>query len=770
MNGAAKMQSGRGTGGAEYFGGTAMEHLPDLIADLGLILSVAAATTLISKKLKQPLVLGYIVAGMLVGPHVTLLPTVLDEQSIQIWSQLGVIFLLFALGLEFSFKKVVKVGGTSGITALVTVGFMLVAGYSIGYALGWTTMDSLFLGGLISMSSTTIIARALDELGLKTQVFASVVVGVLVIEDIVAVLLLVLLSSLAVSNHFSGGAMLWELGKLGFFLILWFAAGIFLIPTLLARTRKLMNDETLLIVAVALCLTMVVLAVGAGFSAALGAFIMGALLAETVQAERIEHLVSPVKDLFGAIFFISVGMLLDPAMLVRHWPSVLLISAAVIIGQPLSSMVGALLAGLPLKRAVRVGMSLSQIGEFSFIIATLGLTLEVTSAFLYPIAVAVSAVTTFTTPYMIKAAGPMADWLERTLPERWKQQLERYGHQADQVKETSAWRKLLRSNIINLAVFSVLCLAIVFGVGPALTALFGDRFMGLNGHVVAGMATFLLVLPFIWAMSLRRIGRNAYRQLWVNKRQLRGPLVMLELVRLAAAVVVLALLVSVFFNASWALAALLVLMVIAVVVFRQRLHRFYLRMEERFFRNLNQRELSLRRTDLAPWDMHLSQLRLKGDSGAVGHSLQELALREKYGVNIAMIERASGHTITAPGRDDRLFPGDNLMVIGTDNQMAELQKALDVPRTTTAQPGLAKEDIRMKRFRITPQSPLVGKRIHDSGLRDQAHAMVAGIERGGVRIMNPEGRMELQANDVVWLVGNGETIRLFMEARSAVRE
>ncbi len=272
-----------------------MEQLPNLIVDLGLILSVAAATTLISKKLKQPLVLGYIVAGMLVGPHITFLPTVLDEHSIGIWSQLGVVFLLFALGLEFSFKKVVKVGGTAGITALVTVGFMLLVGFSIGNALGWTRMDSLFLGGLISMSSTTIIARALDELGLKTQTFASVVVGVLVVEDIVAVLLLVLLSSLAVSNHFSGGAMLWELGKLGFFLILWFAAGVFLIPSLLARTRKLMNDETLLIVAVALCLSMVVLAVNAGFSAALGAFIMGALLAETVQAERIEHLVAPVR-------------------------------------------------------------------------------------------------------------------------------------------------------------------------------------------------------------------------------------------------------------------------------------------------------------------------------------------------------------------------------------------------------------------------------------------------------------------------------------------
>lgn len=748
----------------------AMNELPHLITDLGLILSIAALTTLIFKKIKQPLVLGYIIAGVLVGPHVPLLPTVLDEESIKVWSELGVIFLLFSLGLEFSFKKVAKVGGTSGITALVTVCFMLGVGYLTGKWMGWGLMDSLFLGGILSISSTTIIVRALEELGLKTQVFAGVVVGVLVIEDIVAVLLLVLLSSLAVSQQFSGSAMLWELGKLGFFLILWFAAGVFLIPTLLARTRKLMNDETLLIVAVALCLSMVVFAVKAGFSAALGAFIMGALLAETVQAERIEHLVRPVKDLFGAIFFVSVGMLLDPAMLVIYWQQVLLISIVVILGQPLSVMAGALLAGEPLFRAARVGMSLSQIGEFSFIIATLGLTLNVTSAFLYPIAVAVSAVTTFTTPYMIKASGPFAGLLERLLPERVAKALGRYSLQADQVKETSAWRQLLRSYGINLAVFAVLCLTVVLGAGPAFIALFGERFMGVDGRVLAGLTTFLVVLPFIWAMSLRRISRNAYRQLWVNKRMLRGPLVMLEVVRLAAAVVILAILVNVFFSTGWAFLALLVLMIVALFLFRQRLHRFYLRMEERFFQNLNQRELSLRRTDLAPWDMHLAQVRVKVDSGATGQSLKELGLREKHGVNIAMIERASGHSVPAPGRNHLLLPGDNLFVIGTDAQLVKLQRALDAPLSAQHKAHMTKEDIRLKRFRITPQSPLVGMRIHDSGLRDAASAMVAGIQRGEERIMNPEGTMVFQGNDVLWLVGNGPTIIAFMQARKAVRE
>ncbi len=747
-----------------------MSHLPHLIADLGLILSVAAITTLVFKKIRQPLVLGYIIAGMLVGPHVPILPTVLDEASIKVWSELGVIFLLFSLGLEFSFRKLAKVGGSSGLTALVEALGMLGIGYFCGLAMGWNTMDSLFLGGILSVSSTTIIIRAFEELGLKTQGYATLVFGVLVVEDLVAILLMVLLSTVAVSQQFSGGELLFALGKLAFFLVLWFVGGILLIPSFLNKAKKLMNDEMLLVVSIALCLGMVYLADQAGFSAALGAFIMGSLLAETVMAEKIEHLIKPVKDLFAAVFFVSVGMLIDPRALVEHWVPVVIITVITIVGKLVTTAAGALLAGQPLRRAIQAGMSLAQIGEFSFIIATLGLTLGVTSSFLYPIAVAVSAVTTFTTPYMIKASGPFSAWLEQALPKGLRTALDNYSQQTDQVKETNAWHTLLRSYMLNLAIFGVLSLAVVLGAGPAFINLFGDGFMGLDGTVLAGLATLVVVAPLIWAMSLRRISRNAYRQLWVSKRQLRGPLVMLELLRLVAAIVVLSILASLFFDTRWAVFIPLVLMLVVAIFFRQRLYKFYMRMEQRFMSNLNQRELSRRRTDLAPWDMHLAQVRVQEDSNAIGHSLQELALREKHGVNIAMIERSSGHTLTAPGRDDRLLPGDLLLVIGTDEQLKHLQEELDVPRSSPELPGTAKEDIRLKRFRIAPQSPLVGMRIHDSGLKDEAKAMVAGIERGEMRITNPGGTVVLEPNDVVWLVGSGTTIRTFMEERSAIRE
>lgn len=746
-----------------------MTHLPPLIADLGLILSVAAVTTILSKVLKQPVVLGYLVAGFLVGPHVGFIPTVLDEGSIHTWSEIGVIFLLFSLGLEFSFKKLAKVGGTASVTALTTVLFMLGAGFVTGRALGWSAMDSIFLGGILCISSTTIIFRAFDELGLKTTSFASLVLGVLIVEDLVAILLLVLLSTVAVSQNFSGGALLFEMGKLGFFLVLWFTVGIFLIPSLLTRLKKWMTDETLLIVSVALCLTMVYLAVEAGFSAPLGAFVMGSLLAETSKAERIEHVVKPVKDLFAAIFFVSVGMLIDPRVLAEHWLPVLVISVVILIGQPLSSMLGALLSGQPLKVAVRAGMSLSQIGEFSFIIATLGLTLKVTSEMLYPIAVAVSAITTFSTPYMIKAGDPFQRFVARRLPQRLLEGIGRYSDQSGQVKAISAWRKLLRAYLLNVLLHTVVAVAVIFLCSRFIAPLFLDQDIRLlgpkpdDGHILVGLITLALILPSIWAIAIRRIERAAYRNLWLNRKQLRGPLVALELLRIGVALLVLALVVVLFFPSALAFFFVPLFVVVALFIFRQRLRGFYHRVETHFLLNLNQRAHLEQRTvpSLAPWDMHLAEVTVGEAPHAVGRSLFELGLREQFGINIALIER-NDRAIPVPGRDERLLPGDKLHVIGTDEQLAQfnawLHETVSDDRTT----ALHDLELQLLKFEVGPGSPLIGVSIRASQVRAAANALVVGIERGGQRILNPEGSEVYKKGDVLWMVGDGKLLRTFM--------
>ncbi|MCC6400498.1 MAG: cation:proton antiporter [Flavobacteriales bacterium] len=746
-----------------------MSQMPPLIQDLGLILSVAAVTTLVFKRIRQPLVLGYIVAGFLVSPHVKFMPTVTDEVNIRTWSEIGVIFLLFGLGLEFSFKKLVQVGGAAAVTAITTVLFMLGAGYATGQLLGWSGMDSVFLGGILSISSTTIIVRAFDELGLKTRGFARLVVGALVIEDLVAIVLLVLLSTVAVGRQFEGTALVLEMSKLALFLALWSGGGIFLIPTFFARTRRLMNDETLLVVTIALCLAMASLAVMAGFGAALGAFIMGSVLAETLLAERIEHLTRPVKDLFGAIFFVSVGMLLDPQVLREEWGPVLLISLVTVLGQPLSSGAGALLAGQPLKRAVQAGMSLSQIGEFSFIIATLGLTLGVTSPKLYPIAVAVSVLTTFVTPYMIRGSEGMAVWLTRTLPPQWVAALDRYSQQTDQVRVTSDWRKLLQAYGLNVGVLAVLGVSVIL-IGerqllPWSTARMGAR----TGALVAGLLTLAVLLPVVWAMTFRRIQRAAYRHLWLNRRALRGPLVMIEAGRIVAAVVLLSLLVNRFFGAGPGLLAAVLLLALAVVLFRRGMQAFYQRLERHFLFNFQQRERRRERPELAPWDLHLAEVQVPLTAAAVGRTLHELSLRERHGVNIALIERGE-RTIQVPGREERLMPGDNLVLIGTDEQLAAASATLNESPPESGAPTPERCEMKLMKYRVLPRSPLIGRTIRSSGIREEGSALVTGLERDAQRIPNPDGAMVLQQDDLLWLAGDADRLRAFMHNGKALRE
>lgn len=741
-----------------------MSELAPLIADLGLILSVAAVTTVVSKMVRQPVVLGYIVAGFLVGPHVAFLPTIADEESLRTWSEIGVIFLLFSLGLEFSFRKLMKVGGTATVTALVTVGFMIGAGFITGKLMGWSFMDSIFLGGILSISSTTIIYRAFDELGLKTASFARVVLGVLVVEDLVAILLLVLLSTLAVSRDFAGGALLFELGKLVFFLVLWFVVGIFIIPSLLKRTRKWMNDETLLVVSVALCLVMVHAAVVVGFSAPLGAFVMGSLLAETTKAERIEHLVKPVKDLFGAIFFVSVGMMIDPQVLREHWVPVLVLSAVTLIGQPLSSTFGAVVAGQPLPIAVRAGMSLSQIGEFSFIIATLGLSLHVTSDLLYPIAVAVSAITTFTTPYMIKAGAPMQAFVSRVLPQRWRESLGRYSDQSGQVRATSEWNRLVRAYLRNIALHGIIAVAILILCQRYLAGLLSGM---PEGDLLTGLIALLALLPSLWAIAVRRMERAAYRRLWLNRRLLRGPLVALELLRVCTALMLLLVVVVLFFPSVWASWAVPLAVVVTLVLFRQRLQGFYHRVEQHFLLNLNQRAYREQRKvpAMAPWDMHLAKVQVAENSKVAGHSLAELALRERYGVNIALIERED-RTIAVPDRSERLFPGDDLMVIGTDEQLAQLNKELNEPTSEARAASTAEVDVELLKFEIGAHSPLVGLSVRASRVKEEARGLVVGIERREERLLNPDGAMVFEPGDVIWVTGDGGLIRNYMSGKA----
>jgi monovalent cation:H+ antiporter-2, CPA2 family len=728
-----------------------MIHLPHLISDLGLILGAAAIITIIFKWLKQPLVLGYLIAGFLVGPHFSIFPTVVETENIKVWAEIGVIFLLFSLGLEFSFKKLLKVGTPASVTALVEVVFMLMIGYVAGSLMGWSRMDSMFLGGVLSISSTTIIIRAFEELGVKGHKFASLVFGILIVEDLVAIVLLVLLSTLAVSAQFAGMDMLMSVAKLVFFLVLWFVSGIFFLPTFLRKTKKFMNDEMLLITSLSLCILMVWLATIVGFSPALGAFIMGSILAETVYAEKIEHLVKSVKDLFGAVFFISVGMLFDPQMLAKYALPVVLITVVTIIGKSLSTTAGALISGQPLKSSVQAGMSLSQIGEFSFIIATLGLTLKVTSDFLYPIAVAVSAITTFTTPYMIKVSEPLYEWLQKRLPGSWTSAIHRYSSRSQSISNSTDWQVYVRSGMVSTVLVSVIITAIVMLSSHYLLPYTRTR-LGDNTWttVIGAICTLLFMAPFLWSLAIRQHRKDLVER-FMTQNKYRTGMLLLQLFRTAIAIFLIGFLVDRFFSPQVAF-IVTIAMLSLLIIFSKRIQFLYGRIRERFLANYNEREEKKNKQDLlAPWDAHMAEFVMAADMPGVGKTLLELGWREKYGINVAMIERGSS-VINTPKRSQRVFPGDALFIIGTDDQLDQFRADMEAARSLVVEKKPV--EVVLEHFTVTQDSVFANKNIREGEIREKIHGIVVGIENEEGRIVNPDSSYIIRAGDTVWVVGD----------------
>jgi len=726
-----------------------MIHLPDFISDLAIILAVAGAVILLFKKIGQPVVLGYLVAGFLVGPEVSFLPTVQDREGIKVWAEIGVIVLLFGLGLEFSFRKLAAIGRGASITAITEIISMFGIGYLIGYLFGWNSMDSIFLGGILSISSTTIIIRAIDELGYRKRKFVNLVFGVLIVEDLIAILLMVLLSTIAVSKTFEGVQLITEAVRLGFFLTVWFLAGIFLIPWFLRKTRSMMNDETTLIVSLGLCLLMVLLATKLGFSPALGAFIMGSIFAETSDGHRIEHSLKPVRDLFAAIFFVSVGMLIQIDSLREHWFAILAISLATIFGKLLTTTAGAILAGQSLRHSIQAGMSLAQIGEFSFIIATLGLSLGVISGFLYPVAVAVSAITTFTTPYMIRLADPLYELIERKLPAPWKARLDRPLPDIPSNEEKRAFHRAF----LRLFANSVIVIAIALATSVYLTP--------MTTTYISLFVAIILSLPFLWAISSKSVSQTttSFTQEELRLRMTRD--VFSFIARNLLSVALLGFVIFQFTSALFSFFIVAALTVTVGLLGVKNFSRIYHWLETRFLSNLNEKEAErLRKTSprgpLAPWDAHLTQIQISPDSSAVGQTLSDLKLKEHLGVMVTMIERGKKQ-IFAPGPTTSLMPFDQLFVLGTDEQISSLQSLLEATSQNTV-PETSLNDYGLYQLILSHDHRLVGQSIRTSGLREKTLGLVVGIERAGARILNPDPSTTLQASDRLWIVGKRSLI------------
>ena len=751
-----------------------MSELAPLIADLALILVCAGVMALLFKKLKQPLVLGYIVAGFIASPHFSLTPSVIDTASIHVWSDIGVIFLLFALGLEFSFKKIVKVGGPAVIAALTIIFGMIFFGITVGSAFGWQRMDAIFLGGMIAMSSTAIIYKAFDDLGLRKKQFTGLVLSILILEDILAVLLMVILSTIAVSNSFQGGELLMSIGKLAFFLVLWIVVGIYLIPQLLRKARDLMNDETLLVVALGLCFGMVVLAAKLGFSAAFGAFIMGSILAETIEAEHIEHLVKPVKDLFGAIFFVSVGMMVDPAMILHYAGPIIAITLTVLIGQSLFATLGVLLSGQNLKTAMQCGFSLTQIGEFAFIIAGLGVSLGVTGTFLYPIVVAVSVITIFLTPYMIRLAEPAYGFVEKHLPDKWIAFLNRYntGAASPSIAAESLWKIYLTGILKNTLIYGIVSIASValcfqFGV-PRLQ----EWLPGIWGSVVSAAGTLVLLAPFLRSIIIKKTHSAEFKGLWQESRANRAPLVASVALRVVLAMGFVLYVLFKLFHFSGALITLLALMVVALMVFNRFTKKQAIRIERTFMGNLRAREiraeyLGEKRPEYARHlmskDLHLADFEIPEDIEWAGMTLAELNFGRRFGVHVVSILRGRKR-INIPKAVDRIYPQDRIQVIGTDSEMEQFSAEIARAATAVDEDRIQASEMILRQMTVGASSPFLGKNIRDCGIRNHYHCLVAGIEHPDGELRRPDVQVPFSDGDIIWVVGERKDIAALLKA------
>jgi len=724
---------------------------------------------MIFKWLKQPLVLGYIVAGFLIGPHFTYFPVITDQSSVQTWSDIGMVFLLFAIGLEFSFKKLKKVGGAGAITVLTELIIMFSVGYSIGFLLGWKEMNRIFLGCMLSISSTSIIVKAFDDLKLKNEKFSADVIGALVVEDLVAVILMVILSTLSVGSSFNGMELLLSMIKLVFFLIIWFIFGIYLIPSFLRRIRKFMTEETLEIIAIGLCFGMVLLATYAGFSSALGAFVMGSILAETLEADIIHRLVTPIKNLFGAVFFVSVGMMVNPEILAKYtWP-VIIIAISIMIFKTLSATIGMFISGHDAKTSFNAGFCFCQIGEFSFIIASLGLSFKVIDEYLYPIIVTVSIVTTFFTPYIIKAATPCFNWLEPRVPKKWRNALtsRSTGFKVNESK-TLTIKNFLTTQLKNIVIYACIIIAISIVCFSTVGPLSTRYISGIWGDITACAITLIVVIPFIWAMAFRyKMGKTNENLLKKTKFNKHLVLVVFFL-RYIAAITFIFFIINHFIAINH-FAILGISFVISIILpFTHSIMRFYERLENNFMSNLNKRQeqASFIVPEVVQKNFHLEKITISPLSTIVGKQLKDTHFRDKYNVSVVCVERGN-IIIDLPDNDTVFYPYDVVTVIGNDENISKLKPIIEVEDNELIHER-QEHEITLAKTMITESSPLYNVKLKDSKIKDRFNAMIIAIQKGEDFTLSPSADTIFKTDDIVWFVCPKESLELIEQRNDII--
>ena len=754
--------------------------LDSFVTDLALILVTAGVITLIFKKLKQPLVLGYIVAGFLISPNFVYLPTIVDQADIEVWADIGVIFLMFGLGLEFSFKKIASVGASAFTITITVMTFMILVGAGVGSLLGWGKMDCIFLGGMLSMSSTMIILKSYEEYNLKREPFAQLVLGALVIEDIAGIFMLIILSTISVGQNVSGFQMMGNIGIMLIYLVIWLLVGIFLIPTVLKKIQRLVNDEMIVIIAIGLCLLMVVIANRIGFSSALGAFLAGSILAGTVASERIENLTKPIKDLFGSIFFISVGMMIVPGMLVQYIVPIIIICIVVVLGQILSATFGFIFSGQTLHTAIRGGFSMMQIGEFSFIVAALGMSLGVISDYLYPIIVCVSVITAFITPVFIKNSERAYGFIDRKLPDRVKKSIRRNTseNQSKRAKDAD-WNEYIKKVVLRTVICSSI-MFVLYWVGTRyLEPIVADAVhSNLAGNCITAAIIIALMAPF--ANFMHGTNNALFVKLWVKHKSNRLPLLTLKTFRILIAACFMALVLRKIFHIPFVILVLIAAIPIVFMIRSDYLNGVTIRMEKHFAANFSERTLAKEKKDRGMrsdyhWldeSLYVTEFRIIDPE--FERTIYDVTKRRDFVVTIIRIIRGTDY-INMPGPDQIIKYGDVLQMLGTWDEVDACTILLEDSKSieyTETEDMILKDYIYGQRFRglhiedellcvpirIKPGSKYIRTSIKNSDFRRQYRANVIGIERGDLPMVSPDIGTVMLKDDIVWLMGGYDMV------------
>lgn len=748
-------------------------HLPPLIQDLGFLLLTGGLAALLFGFLRQPLIVGYLLAGFLIGPNFAFFPHLIEPEGIRLWGEIGVLFLLFSLGLEFSFKKLLEVGPSALVAASIEVLCMVALGTWVTRLLGFGQVESLFFGSMLAISSTTVLIRAIEDSGTKSARFAQNVFGILIVEDLYAVLLLVLLAGSGSAD--SGTEMvLGTLFRFGFFLIVVFVVGMSLLPALIQKTQTVLSDEMRLILSLGMCFTTVAIASRLGFSPTLGAFLMGSLLAGTREARKIESLMLPVQHLFGAVFFISVGLQIEPRALVDHPFQALIMLSVVLVGKSVFVSLGSLVAGKPLKPAVRTGLSMAQIGEFSFIMAALGISLGVLRKESSSLIVMIATITALTTPFFIRRSKATAIWVDQAIPTRWKTGLDRYSAAIQRSGGISEWRMMVRKQLLILVVNSALIGAVgLFFENTAsawLAARFGTEF---GARVVSLLVAFAVAAPFFWGVAKGGLKGTRIKKDWMSL-SVRPILVFLMILRAVVFIALTGFMVSRFFEIQAMLVTAVAIAGGALLLLSKSLERTYERFTQRFLLSLStSEEEEVEKTGsftrhgdvpspLAPWEGHIAVFDVSFDSTIVGKTLLELGVRERYGVMITLLERG-GRKIPAPAGSERIYPQDRLHVIGGDEELAKFGHLIEVGLASPIDADRG-ELYSLQSHLVQEDSIFIGLAIRECGIREKASGLIVGVERRGERILNPPADFKIDRGDLLWIVGDSEKLQLISKA------